>query len=97
MLLNQSEPGSAKPTRPRPAERIERSAIERLIPYADDARLRSEADIDDLANSLRQWGSTIPVHAVRHRASGQSFDEHAARHNHTPGGTGYGETTFCRQ
>ena len=55
MLLNQPEPGSAKPTRRWPAERIERSAIERLIPYADDARLRSEADIDELANSLRRW------------------------------------------
>ena len=97
MLLNQSEPGSARSTRPWPAERIERSAIERLIPYADDARLHSEADIDELANSRRQWRSTIPAHAVPHRASGQSFDEHAARHNHTPGGTGYGETTFCRQ
>ena len=97
MLLNQSETGSAKSTRPWLAERIERSAIERLIPYADDARLRSEAEIDELANSRRQWESTIPVHAVRHRASGQSFDEHTARHNHTPGGTGYGETTFCRQ
>jgi len=64
MLLNQPEPGSAKPTRRWPAERIERSAIERLIPYADDARLRSEAEIDELANSRRQWGSTIPVHAV---------------------------------
>ena len=97
MLLNQSETGSAKSTRPWLAERIERSAIERLIPYADDARLPSEADIDELANSLRQWGSTLPVHAVRHRASGQSFDEHAARHNHTSGGTGYAETTVCRQ
>jgi hypothetical protein len=60
MLLNQSEPGSAEPTRPWPAGRIERSAIKRLIPHADDARLRSDADIDELANSLRQWGSTIP-------------------------------------
>ena len=60
MLLNQSEPGSAKPTRPWLAERIERSAIERLIPYADDARLRSEADIDELANSLRQMGIDYP-------------------------------------
>ena len=64
MLLNQSEPGSAEPTRPWPAGRIERSAIKRLIPHADDARLRSDADIDELANSLRQWGSTIPVHAT---------------------------------
>ena len=97
MLLNQSEPGSAEPTRPWPAGRIERSAIERLIPHADDARLRSDADIDELANSLRQWGSTIPGACRATPASGQSFDEHAARHNHTPGGTGYGKTTFCRQ
>ena len=47
MLLNQSEPGSAEPTRPWPAQRIDRSAIERLIPHADDARLRSDADIDE--------------------------------------------------
>ena len=64
MLLNQSEPGSAKPTRPWLAERIERSAIEQLIPYADSARLRSEADTDELAHSLRQWGSTIAERAV---------------------------------
>ena len=71
--------------------------IERLIPYADNARVHSEADIDKLTHSLRRWGCTNLVRAPRDQASGPSFDEHAARHNHTPGGTGYGETTFCRQ
>ena len=48
-------------TRPWPAELIERWAIERLIPYADTARVHSEADIDKLAHSLRRWGWTNPV------------------------------------
>jgi hypothetical protein len=61
MSSNQSELGSARPTRPWPAEHIERRAIERLIPYADNARLHSEADIDKLAHSLRRWGWTNPV------------------------------------
>ena len=48
-------------TRPWLAERVERWAIERLIPYADNARLHSEADIDKLAHSLCRWGWTIPL------------------------------------
>ena len=48
-------------TRPWPAERIERWTIDRLIPYADNARLHSEADVDKLAHSLRRWGWTNPV------------------------------------
>jgi hypothetical protein len=48
-------------TRPWPAEQVERWAIERLTPYADNARLHSEADIDKLADSLRRFGWTNPV------------------------------------
>jgi ParB-like chromosome segregation protein Spo0J len=48
-------------TRPWPAERIERWAIERLLPYADNARVHSEADIDKLADSLRRFGWTNPA------------------------------------
>ena len=36
-------------------------AIERLVPYADNARVHSEADIDKLVDSLRRWGWTNPV------------------------------------
>jgi len=97
MSLNQSEPGSARPTRPWPAERIGRWAIERLRPCADDARPHSEAGVDKPAHSLLQWGSTNPVRAAPYQGSGQSFDEHAARQHHTPSGTGYGETRLCRR
>jgi hypothetical protein len=97
MSLNQSERGSARPTRPWPAEQIERSAIERLIPYADSARLRSEADTGNLADPLRKWGTTNPVRTGRHQASGQSFDEDDARQNHALSGTGHGASSLCCQ
>jgi DNA methylase/ParB-like nuclease domain len=60
-MLKQSDVTEAGPTRPWPAERIERWAIDRLIPYADNARVHSEADIDKLVDSLRRWGWTNPV------------------------------------
>src|SRR5947199_9933982 len=61
MLLTQS--GLADPTtgRPWPADRVERWPIERLIPYANNARLHSAADLDKIAASIRKWGWTIPV------------------------------------
>jgi hypothetical protein len=97
MLLNQSEPGSARPTCPWPAKRTERSAIERLIPYADGTRLCSEADTGNLADPLRQWGTTNPVRTGRHQASGQSFNEDDARQNHALSGTGHGASSLCCQ
>jgi ParB-like nuclease domain len=60
MSLTNPSP-EARPTRSWPAEGIEHWAIERLIPYVDNARLHSEADIDKLADSLRRWGWTNPV------------------------------------
>jgi DNA modification methylase len=57
------EAGTAHPW---PAERIEYWALERLIPYANNARLHSEADIDKLADSLRRWGWTNPVLVDEH-------------------------------
>jgi DNA modification methylase len=61
MLWKPAEPEHAEPTRPWPAARIEHWAIERLIPYADNARFHSEADIDKLVDSLRRWGWTNPA------------------------------------
>jgi hypothetical protein len=61
MLWKPAEPEHAQPTRPWPAARIEHWAIERLIPYADNARFHSEADIDKLVDSLRRWGWTNPA------------------------------------
>src|SRR5207247_5564848 len=54
------------PTRPWPADRLERWPMERLIPYANNARLHSEADLDKLADSLRRWGWTNPVLVDEH-------------------------------
>jgi hypothetical protein len=61
MLLTQS--GLADPTtaRPWPADRVERWPIERLIPYANNARLHTAADLDKIAASIRKWGWTMPV------------------------------------
>jgi ParB-like chromosome segregation protein Spo0J len=39
----------------------ERWPIERLIPYANNARLHSAADVDKIAASIRKWGWTLPV------------------------------------
>jgi ParB-like nuclease domain len=61
MLSTKSELADASPTRPWPAERIEYWALERLIPYASNARLHSEADIDKLAAAIGKWGWTSPV------------------------------------
>src|SRR5438094_8540238 len=55
----QSEPAGA--TRPWPADHIERWPIERLIPYANNARLHSETDLDKIAAAIRRWGWTMPV------------------------------------
>jgi len=61
MSPTQSEPAGARPTRPWPADRVERWLIERLIPYANNARLHTEADLDKLAAAIRKWGWTMPV------------------------------------
>jgi DNA modification methylase len=46
--------------RPWPADRVERWPIERLIPYAFNPRVHSEADLDKIAASIRKWGWTAP-------------------------------------
>src|SRR5882762_4728256 len=61
MLSIQSKPAGARPTRPWPADRIERWSIERLIAYANNARLHSEADLDKIGASILEWGWTMPV------------------------------------
>jgi ParB/Sulfiredoxin domain len=61
ILSTQSQLSGAGPARPWPADRVERWPIERLIPYANNARLHSEADLDKLAAAIRKWGWTTPV------------------------------------
>jgi DNA modification methylase len=61
MLSTQSEPAAPSPTRPWPADRVEHWPIERLIAYANNPRLHSEADLDKLVASISKWGWTNPV------------------------------------
>ena len=58
MSLTQSEFGSALPW---PADRPERWPIERLIPYANNARIHTEADLAKIIASIARWGWTMPV------------------------------------
>jgi DNA modification methylase len=44
-----------------PADRVERWGIERLLPYARNARTHSASQIDQIAASMREWGWTNPV------------------------------------
>jgi hypothetical protein len=39
-----------------PADKMERWPVERLIPYARNARTHSAAQVDQIAASIRQWG-----------------------------------------
>ena len=52
MLSTQSEAAGASPTRAWPADQVERWPIERLTPYANNARLHSEADLDKIAEAI---------------------------------------------
>ena len=61
MLSRQSEPADARPTRAWPADRVERWPIERLIPYANNPRLHSEADLDKIVAAILKWGWTLPI------------------------------------
>jgi len=55
MSLSRSEPA-----RPWPADRVERWPIERLIPYANNPRLHSAADLDRIGASIIEFGWTMP-------------------------------------
>ena len=61
MPATQRELGNAHPTRPWPADQRERWPIERLIPYANNARVHTEADLVKIAASIAKWGWTMPV------------------------------------
>ncbi|MBL6459395.1 site-specific DNA-methyltransferase [Belnapia sp. T6] len=43
------------------ADKVERWAIGRLTPYARNARTHSEAQVAQIAASIREWGWTTPV------------------------------------
>jgi DNA modification methylase len=44
-----------------PADRVERRRTAALVPYARNARTHSEAQVAQIAASVREWGWTVPV------------------------------------
>src|SRR5260221_10008421 len=44
-----------------PADHVERWPIEQLMPYARNARTHSDAQVSQIASSIREWGWTNPV------------------------------------
>ncbi len=44
-----------------PADQVERWPLERLVPYARNARTHGEAQVAQIAASVREWGWTVPV------------------------------------
>jgi hypothetical protein len=47
--------------RPWPADKVERWSIDRLIPYAKNARTHTDAQVAAIAASIREWGWTTPA------------------------------------
>lgn len=44
-----------------PADQVERRPVAALVPYAQNARLHSDEQIEGLAASMREWGFTMPL------------------------------------
>jgi hypothetical protein len=44
-----------------PADKVERRAVATLVPYARNARTHSQAQIDQIAASIRELGWTVPL------------------------------------
>src|SRR3954464_4642165 len=44
-----------------PADRVERWPLDRLVPSARNARTHSDAQVAQIAASVREWGWTVPV------------------------------------
>jgi DNA modification methylase len=44
-----------------PADKVEHWPIDRLVPYARNARTHSNVQIDQIAASIREWGWTNPI------------------------------------
>jgi DNA modification methylase len=44
-----------------PADKVERRKVADLIPYARNSRLHSDAQVAQIAASIREWGWTMPI------------------------------------
>jgi hypothetical protein len=47
--------------RPWPADKVERWPIDRLIPYAKNARTHTDAQVAAIAASIKEWGWRTPA------------------------------------
>jgi ParB-like chromosome segregation protein Spo0J len=47
--------------KPWPADKVERRALESLVPYARNARLHSPDQVRQIAASMAEWGWTNPI------------------------------------
>ena len=52
-------PDASPPTWP--ADAVERRSLAALVPYARNARTHSDAQVAQIAASIREWGWTTPV------------------------------------
>lgn len=43
------------------ADKVERKSVNKLIPYERNPKIHSDSQINQLANSITQWGWTIPI------------------------------------
>jgi hypothetical protein len=69
-----SQPKPAEPSRPWPADQVERRSIDQLKPCTKNARLHTEADLGKIAASILKWGWTMPVLVDEH---GELISGHA--------------------
>src|ERR1700730_16707050 len=65
--------------RPWPADKVERWAIDRLIPYAKNARTHTDAQVAAIAASIKEWGWTTP--ALVHRQRSMTRDRAPGLHH----------------
>ena len=49
-----------------PADKVERWSIDKLIPYARNARTHSDEQIGQIAASIKEWGWTTPILVDEH-------------------------------
>lgn len=43
-----------------PADKVERRKVADLVPYARNSRTHSEAQVSQIAASIKEWGWTVP-------------------------------------
>lgn len=49
-----------------PADKVERRSVADLIPYARNSRTHSDAQVAQIAASIREWGWTMPILVDEH-------------------------------